>query len=55
MLEASCREAENVLLDRKLFLLDEAKFVQVHALLNTPLAKKNEIKSLLESVSPWEK
>jgi uncharacterized protein (DUF1778 family) len=55
MLEASCREAENVLLDNTLFLLSKDKFKRFTELLDAPIAKRNEIKSLLESISPWEK
>ena len=55
MLETSCREAENVLLDQNLFLLDEEQFKNFNDLLNAPISKYNELKSLLGSVSPWEK
>lgn len=55
MLEISCREAENVLLDQKLFLLDKDQYEQFNALLTAPVAKSSELKNLLESTSPWEK
>ncbi|HHA19083.1 MAG TPA: DUF1778 domain-containing protein, partial [Methylophaga sp.] len=55
MLEAACREAENVLLDQHLFSLDEIQFEAFQEMLDAPLNDNNLIQALLVSVSPWEK
>ncbi len=55
MLEASCREAENLLLDQRLFLMDDEAHQAFIALLESPVDENLGLKSLLKSVSPWEK
>jgi uncharacterized protein (DUF1778 family) len=52
MLEAACREAENVLLDQRLFFLNEADFAAFEAALQAPVSEA--AKKLLASKSPWE-
>jgi uncharacterized protein (DUF1778 family) len=54
MLETSCREAEDVLLDRALFQLDPEAFDQFNALLDTPPAPSAELGKLLNTPPPWE-
>lgn len=54
ILEASCREAEQVLCDRRYFVLDD-DFDDFEAALNTPLNKNKAVLNLLSSKSPWEK
>lgn len=55
MLEAACREAENVLLDQRLFTLNDSRFEAFQTMLDAPLSDNNAIKELLVSKSPWEK
>ena len=54
ILEAACREAENLLLDQRLFLLDEESFTAFEAALNAPAPDNAELKALLAEPSPWE-
>ncbi|NJM72832.1 MAG: DUF1778 domain-containing protein [Scytonema sp. RU_4_4] len=54
MLETACREAETVLLDRRLFMLDEATFQQFMELLDTPPSASDNLKKLLTTKAPWE-
>ena len=55
MLDASCREAENVLLDQRLFLLDEQQFAEFDAALQQQFADNEHIQKLLEGNAPWER
>jgi len=55
MLEAACREAENVLLDRRLFLVQDEVYEAFEALLNAPVNDNPALRRLLNSKSPWEK
>ena len=56
MLEVACREATDVLLDQRLFLLDEQQFQAFEEALTQPLDKDRQqrVSRLLQSVSPWE-
>ena len=53
MLEAACREAENVLLDQRLFFLTEEEFAAFKTAFDTPVTE--ELKTLLTTKAPWEK
>ncbi len=53
MLEAACQEAENVLLDQRLFLTDEDAFKAFQALLDAPVAENEALRYLLNQKSPW--
>lgn len=55
MLEAACREAENVLLDRRLFQMDDKAYQAFEALLNAPVNDNPALRTLLNSKAPWEK
>jgi len=55
MLEAACREAENVLLDRRLFQMDNETYQAFEALLNAPVKDNPALRKLLNSKAPWEK
>ena len=55
MLEAACREAENVLLDKRLFLLDDKKFAEFEAALKNPISDNPKIRKLFARKAPWEK
>lgn len=54
MLEAACREAENILLDRRLFQLDEETWNRFTAALETPPANNPELARLLARKPRWE-
>ncbi|HKS81684.1 MAG TPA: DUF1778 domain-containing protein [Candidatus Acidoferrales bacterium] len=55
MLDASCREAAEVLLDHRLFLVDETTYKNfVRALDASPAANKR-LKRLLMQKAPWER
>lgn len=55
MLEASCREAENVLLDQAFFMVDEGTFAQFQTLLDHPLPPTDKLRRLLKKKAPWER
>jgi uncharacterized protein (DUF1778 family) len=57
MLEAACREATAVLLDRRLFRLDAKAYRQFTAALDkSPATKTNpKLRRLLASPAPWER
>lgn len=54
MLEAACREAEDVLLDQTFFTVDAGTFAQCQALLDKPLPPTDKLRRLLKTKSPWE-
>jgi len=53
MLEAACREAENVL-DRRYFTLSEEQFEAFTALLDSPPKTNERLRELLATKAPWE-
>lgn len=55
MLEAACREADTVLLDRRFFLLDEKAYRRFIAALDKPPADNPRLRRLLASKAPWER
>lgn len=52
MLEVACREAENVLLDRRLFFLDDDQFEAFEKILKAPVP--DPVRHLLASKAPWD-
>jgi uncharacterized protein (DUF1778 family) len=54
MLEAACREAENVLLDQTFFSVDASTFAKCQALLDRPLPPTDRLRRLLKTKAPWE-
>jgi uncharacterized protein (DUF1778 family) len=54
ILDIACREAENVLLDQRLFQLDNEAFESFNSMLEEPVPDNTKLKSLLASTSPWE-
>lgn len=54
VLEAACREAENILLDQRLFQLDDAAFAQFQATLDAPVKKIPALRDLLNTQPPWD-
>jgi len=55
MLEASCREAESVLLDRRYFALDAERFEEFTAILDAPPATSTRLRRLLTEKAPWDR
>lgn len=55
MLEAACRDAEDVLLDQTFFAVDAGTFEKVQELLNRPLPATDKLRRLLKTKAPWEK
>jgi uncharacterized protein (DUF1778 family) len=54
MLEAACEKAQQVLLDRTVFALDEAGIQRFASLLDAPLDKGDAVLRLLTRRAPWE-
>ena len=54
MLESAYQKAQDVLLNRSFFGLDELKFKQFVALLDAPPKRDQKLHTLLETKSPWE-
>ncbi len=55
MLDAACREAENVLLDQAFFTVDEGTFAKFQVLLDHALPPTDKLCRLLKTKAPWEK
>ncbi len=55
MLEAACREAEDVLLDQTFFTVDAGTFAKFQALLDRPLPPTDKLRRLLKTKTPWDK
>ena len=55
ILDVACREAENVLLDQRLFQLNQEDFEAFEAALIAPIPEKAKLKALLQEPAPWEK
>ena len=55
MLEAACREATEVLLDQRLFLLDEKAYKRFTNALDAPPSENKRLKRLLMLKAPWER
>lgn len=54
ILSTACREAEEVLLNQRVFLLDDKAFDQFEKTLEAPLPSNNALDKLLSEKSPWE-
>lgn len=54
MLEASCREAESVLLDRRYFALDAGAFEAFTTALDAPPTANPRLRRLLSGKAPWD-
>jgi len=55
MLEAACREAESVLLDRRYFALSGEEFRRFTAMLDKPPRANPRLARLLKTKAPWDK
>ncbi|WP_345740183.1 DUF1778 domain-containing protein [Pectobacterium versatile] len=56
MLEAVCREAQGILLDQRLFILDSEQFDEFFAEWDAPITVERQarINDLMSRKSPWE-
>jgi uncharacterized protein (DUF1778 family) len=54
MLEVSCREAENLLLDQCLFRLDAGAFAAFEAALAAPPSDNPALRAVMAAKAPWE-
>lgn len=54
ILDVACREAENVLLDQRLFYLEDDAFNLFEAALSSPLPDNDRLRALLAETPPWE-
>jgi uncharacterized protein (DUF1778 family) len=54
MLDTACREAENVLLDRRYFVLSAEAYRKFTSMLDRPPRNNAKLRRLLESKAPWE-
>lgn len=55
MLDAACREADAVLLDRRFFLLDEKAYRRFITVLDKPPADNQRLRRLLTRKAPWDR
>jgi len=55
MLEASCREAGAILLDRRFFALDEKAYKRFTDALDRAPASNPKLRRLMAAKAPWEK
>jgi len=54
ILNTVCREAEEVLLNQRVFLLDDKAFDQFEQIIEKPLPNNNALEKLLSDKMPWE-
>ena len=54
MLEAACRQAEDVLLDQTYFALDAKSFAAFQAMLDKPPAPTDRLRRALRARTPWD-
>lgn len=55
MLEAACRQAEDVLLDRRYFRVDRERFEAFTAMLDAPPGENAALRALMAKKAPWDK
>ncbi len=54
MLETACREAENILLNQRLFSLNETDFDAFMTTLDAPVKGNPALRNLMARKAPWE-
>lgn len=55
ILDVACKEAENVLLDQRLFYWSEQDFDAFDKALSAPVEVNAKLKKLLSEADPWDK
>lgn len=54
MLEVACREAEDILLDQRLFTLNDEQYQEFLDVIDSPVSGNPKLARLLSSKSVWE-
>jgi uncharacterized protein (DUF1778 family) len=54
MLDAACRQAEEILLDQAFFMVNTSTFKKVQELLDQPLPATDKLRNLINKKAPWE-
>jgi uncharacterized protein (DUF1778 family) len=54
MLEAACEKAEDVLLDRRIFVLSDEQYQAFLNALDAPVQPNDKLKNLLQTPAPWD-
>ncbi|MGH1392584.1 MAG: DUF1778 domain-containing protein [Trichormus sp.] len=54
MLEVACREAKNIICNHTFFTLDEEKYQEFLAILDSPPQADEELRKFLKTKSPWD-
>ncbi len=54
MIDASCANATNILLDQRLFNLDDESFKQFQKVLDEPVKSNVALRKMLNKKAPWE-
>jgi uncharacterized protein (DUF1778 family) len=54
MLDAACRQAEDILLDQAFFTVDASTYEKFKVLLDQPLPATDKLRRLLKKKAPWE-
>lgn len=54
MLNAACRQAEEVLLDQAFFTVNTTTFEKLQSLLDQPLPATDKLRRLLKTKAPWD-
>ncbi|MGP1387363.1 MAG: DUF1778 domain-containing protein [Thainema sp.] len=54
VLEAACSRAEDILLDKSNFFVDESQWDEFVSVLDAPPRALPQLKALLDTPSPWE-
>ncbi|MBM3757727.1 MAG: DUF1778 domain-containing protein [Acidobacteria bacterium] len=55
MLDAACRQAEDILLDQAFFTVDAGVFAKFQAMVDRPLPPTDRLRRLLKTKAPWDK
>ena len=55
MLDAACRQAEDVLLDQAFFTVNAGTFDTLQMLFEKPLPATDKLRRLLKTKAPWDK
>ncbi len=54
VLETACREAQEILLDQRVFTLDAETFPAFQALLDAPPSENPKLRKLMDTKAPWD-
>ncbi|MBA1446434.1 MAG: DUF1778 domain-containing protein [Gammaproteobacteria bacterium] len=54
IMEVMCQKAENVILDQRVFMLNETQYDEFMNSLDAPVADNPKLRDLMERKAPWE-